>query len=102
MPTADKQKLLTQNEAEKLVEQYIAREESMPSNQELLDSDVIPRLKGYKVQPGKVSDSIFGGRGYYVDKATGKKAGFENPDEIGPYMRTLISMHRDTMGVAIR
>jgi len=79
MPKADTQKLLTQNEAEKLVEQYIAREESTPSNQELLDSGVIPRLKGYKVQPGKVSDSIFGGRGSYVDKATGKKARFENP-----------------------
>ncbi len=35
-------------------------------------------------------------------EAAACKAGFENPDEIGPYMRTLISMHRDTMGVAIR
>ena len=26
----------------------------------------------------------------------------ESPDLIGPYMRTLIAMHRDTMGVAIR
>ncbi len=31
-----------------------------------------------------------------------RKAGFESPDAIGPYMRTLIFMHRDTMGVAIR
>jgi len=31
-----------------------------------------------------------------------KKAGFEGPDRIGPYMRTLILMHRDTIGVAIR
>jgi hypothetical protein len=30
-----------------------------------------------------------------------KKAGFEGPDKIGPYMRTLILMHRDTIGVAI-
>ncbi len=29
-------------------------------------------------------------------------AGFHSPDEIGPYMRTLIDMHRDTMGVAIK
>ena len=30
------------------------------------------------------------------------KAGFEGPDKIGPYMRTLILMHRDTIGVAIK
>ena len=29
-------------------------------------------------------------------------AGFGSADEIGPYMRTLIDMHRDTMGVAIK
>ncbi len=34
--------------------------------------------------------------------AAARKAGFNNPDEIGPYMRTLIDMHRDTMGVAIK
>lgn len=31
-----------------------------------------------------------------------RRAGFESPDAIGPYMRTLIDMHRDTMGVAIK
>ena len=31
-----------------------------------------------------------------------RKAGFKSPDEIGPYMRTLIDLHRDTMGVAIK
>jgi hypothetical protein len=31
-----------------------------------------------------------------------RRAGFKSPDEIGPYMRTLIDMHRDTMGVAIK
>jgi len=31
-----------------------------------------------------------------------KKAGFESADTIGPYMRTLIDFHRDTMGVAIK
>ena len=31
-----------------------------------------------------------------------RRAGFGSPDEIGPYMRTLIDMHRDTMGVAIK
>ncbi len=31
-----------------------------------------------------------------------KKSGFESADAIGPYMRTLIDFHRDTMGVAIK
>lgn len=31
-----------------------------------------------------------------------RRAGFKSADAIGPYMRTLIVMHRDTMGVAIR
>ena len=30
--------------------------------------------------------------------AAAKKAGFTSPDAIGPYMRTLISTHRDTLG----
>jgi hypothetical protein len=35
-------------------------------------------------------------------EAAAKKAGFERADAIGPYMRTLIDWHRDTMGVAIK
>lgn len=31
-----------------------------------------------------------------------RRAGFSDPDAIGPYLRTLIQMHRDTMGVAIK
>jgi hypothetical protein len=31
-----------------------------------------------------------------------RRAGFKDADAIGPYMRTLIDMHRDTMGVAIK
>ena len=31
-----------------------------------------------------------------------RQAGFSDPDAIGPYLRTLIDMHRDTMGVAIK
>ena len=34
--------------------------------------------------------------------AAAHQAGFKNSDEIGPYMRTLIDMHRDTMGTAIK
>lgn len=35
-------------------------------------------------------------------EAAAIKAGFEGSDKIGPYMRTLILMHRDTIGVAIK
>ncbi|MBN1221953.1 MAG: hypothetical protein JXB23_01800 [Candidatus Aminicenantes bacterium] len=34
--------------------------------------------------------------------AAARKAGFTDADHIGTYMRTLILMHRDTMGVAIK
>ena len=34
--------------------------------------------------------------------AAARKAGFTDADSIGPTMRTLIDMHRDTMGVAIK
>lgn len=33
-----------------------------------------------------------------VNAAAARKAGFASPDAIGPYMRTLISTHRDTLG----
>ena len=35
-------------------------------------------------------------------EAAAKQAGFEGANFIGPYMRTLILLHRDTIGVAIR
>jgi hypothetical protein len=35
-------------------------------------------------------------------EAAARRAGFRGADDIGPYMRTLIDMHRDTMGVAIK
>ena len=31
-----------------------------------------------------------------------RQGGFADADAIGPYLRTLIDMHRDTMGVAIK
>jgi hypothetical protein len=34
--------------------------------------------------------------------AAARKAGFPNADGVGPYMRTLISTHRDTLGPQIR
>jgi len=35
-------------------------------------------------------------------QAAAKAAGFESPAQIGPYLRTLISLHRDTLAVAIK
>jgi hypothetical protein len=35
-------------------------------------------------------------------QAAAKAAGFESPAQIGPYLRTLISMHRDTLAVTIK
>lgn len=37
-----------------------------------------------------------------ANEAAALKAGFESPDAIGPYMRTLISGHHDTIGTLIR
>ena len=35
-------------------------------------------------------------------EAAAKSAGFESPAQIGPYLRTLISLHHDTLAVAIK
>ena len=37
-----------------------------------------------------------------VNEAAARKAGFPGADGVGPYMRTLISTHRDTLGPQIR
>ncbi|MBI2498865.1 phosphoribosylaminoimidazolesuccinocarboxamide synthase [Candidatus Woesearchaeota archaeon] len=70
---------LNSAEARKLVEDYVKNEGPVVSTQEILDSGEIPRLKEYVVRPGKVSDSIFGGKGSYFDKKTGRVVEFENP-----------------------
>ena len=70
---------LTNNEANRLVDSYLEKESTTSSTQEILNSGAIPRLKGYAARPGKVSDSIFGGRGSYIDKSTGNLVEFENP-----------------------
>jgi len=54
-------------------------DKSPVSTQELLDQQYLPRLHGYTVQPGKVSDSIFGGKGGYRNKKNGELIEFENP-----------------------
>ncbi len=69
---------LTESEARELVEHHMAHEPPATPLQQILDAGEIPRLKGYTVVPGKVSDSIFGGKGYYKKK-NGTKVEFENP-----------------------
>ena len=61
--------MLSELEAQRLVENYMKVEGLTTSTQDILDSGEIPRLKGYTVRPGKVSDSIFSGRGSFaIDK----------------------------------
>ncbi len=72
-------KLLTPDESRKLVDTYMGGEDHVVSVQEILDSGAIPSLKDFRVKPGKVSDSIFGGVGSYTDKATGQRIEYENP-----------------------
>jgi hypothetical protein len=37
-----------------------------------------------------------------VNEAAAKKAGFANADAIGPYLRSLISLHHDTLGTVVK
>jgi len=71
--------LLTTDEAKGLVETYMGRDDKIYSTQEIIDSGEIPYLKDFRVKPGKVSDSIFGGRFSYFDKSTGQREEYENP-----------------------
>ncbi len=68
---------LTETEAMDIVGEYMAHERPATSTQEILDSGAVPRLKGYTVRPGKVSDTIFGGEGHYTRKS-GEGVNFEN------------------------
>ena len=74
---------LSSYEIKKLVDTYIIKEimggYKIYSTQEILDSGAISRLRGYKVKPGKVSDSIFGGKFNYFDKSIEQLVECENP-----------------------
>jgi len=37
-----------------------------------------------------------------VSDAAAKKAGFANPDAIGPYLRSLIALHHDTLATPVK
>ena len=52
--------LLTEKEADDLVQESMERVSKPTSIQEIIDRGDIPGLKGFEVKPGKVSDSIFG------------------------------------------
>jgi phosphoribosylaminoimidazole-succinocarboxamide synthase len=83
--------MLTETDARKVVDSYIEREGAISSTQEILDAGFVPRLKGYKVRPGKVSDSIFGG------KFESKGQTYENPPlntKDGVPMRLMIRTER--------
>lgn len=71
--------MLTTPEIKEIIEEYITVEGNNQSTQELIDLNSISRLKGYTVKSGKVSDSIFGGKGSYLDKKTGQVVEFDNP-----------------------
>src|SRR3989344_334689 len=58
--------LLTADEAERLVDSYMENADVSRPTQQMLDDGEAPRLKGYVVKPGKVSDSIFGGTGSFT------------------------------------
>ncbi len=64
--------------ARNLVEGYMSLEGTISTTQEILDSNTIPRLAGYHVRPGKVSDSIYGGPVKYTKKS-GEIVECENP-----------------------
>jgi len=72
------EEFLDTDQAKEIVEKYLENEGDISSTQEILDSGAIPRLKGYIVRPGKVSDSIFGGEGSFKEKS-GERVEFENP-----------------------
>ena len=60
----------------KIVEASLTKQTEI-STQQIIDSGAIPSLKGYIVSPGKVSDSIFGGR--FTIEINGQQTQVENP-----------------------
>ena len=70
--------LLTEAQALDLVYSYLTSEGGVSTTQELLDSGLIPGLRGFTVRPGKVSDSIHGGRVEFTKK-DGTVVEAENP-----------------------
>ena len=70
--------LLPEDQALELVYTYMTSEGRVNTTQEILDSGIIPALTGFMVRPGKVSDSIHGGRVAFTNK-DGTLVEAENP-----------------------
>ena len=78
------------------VVRQLRRGDTVASTQEILDSGAVPRLDGYVVQPGKVSDSIYGGKFNFTD-ASGTVQEGENPpllDRNGVPLRLMVRSER--------
>ena len=87
---------LTEDQALELVDNYMKSEGKVSTTQELLDSGVIPALKGFTVRPGKVSDSIYGGKVKFTKK-DGTVVEAENPRLVtrdGRALRLMIRTQR--------
>ncbi len=54
---------LAQDEALELIDAYMENEWQPVPLQVMLDSGAVPKLRGFVVRPGKVSDCVFGGEG---------------------------------------
>ncbi len=88
--------LLSEEQALDLVYNYLTSEGPVSTTQAILDSGIIPALEGFTVQPGKVSDSIYGGRVEYT-KADGTLVAAENPPLVthdGRPLRLMIRTQR--------
>lgn len=88
--------MLSEAEALDLVYNYMTSEGKVSTTQELLDSGAIPALKGFTVRPGKVSDSVYGGKVHFTKKdGTGVDA--ENPPLVtrdGTPLRLMVRTQR--------
>lgn len=87
---------LTEAQALDLVYNYMTAEGKVSSTQEILDSGIVPALKGFTVRPGKVSDSIHGGPVRFTAK-DGTVVERENPPLVtrdGRPLRIMIRTQR--------
>ena len=88
--------LLPEDQVLDLVYNYMTSEGQVSTTQELLDSGVIPALKGFTVRPGKVSDSIHGGKVEFT-KSDGTVVSAENPPLVtrdGKPLRLMVRTQR--------
>jgi len=87
---------LKEERALELVDGYMKREGKVSTTQEIMDSGVIPALKGFTVRTGKVSDSIYGGKVKFTKK-DGAVVDAENPRLVtrdGRSLRLMIRTQR--------